>query len=84
MKYLLRILALPFIFGILFIKYFYFCFVECWLFLLYGGESIIYRKDYTPETIKDIFEYLKEEQKEQENTPATLLFTKWGFYLFEL
>lgn len=64
-RYILRILAVPFIFGIVAIKYIYYMFVECRLFMLHGGESIIYRKE-TRETVKNLLDELEIERQERE------------------
>lgn len=66
MKYLLRILALPFVFGVVLIKCFYLSLRETWLFLSFGGEIFIHRDENHYTAVKDILEHLKEEQKERE------------------
>lgn len=60
---ILRILALPFILGIVIIKYNYYVIVQCCLFLKYGGEWITYAKG-DRNTILDIYKELKDNRKD--------------------
>ena len=64
MKYILRILAVPFVFGIITIRAVYQIFYESCLFLLYGGEMINYREKNARKTIADIFQKLKENHEQ--------------------
>jgi len=57
MKYILRILVLPFVIGLILVKFNYLGLKRCYYFLLYGGEFINYEKDDS-KTIKEIYEEL--------------------------
>lgn len=68
MKYILRILAVPFIFGIVALKYIYYMFVECRLFMLHGGEMFVHRKG-TKETIKNLLDELEADREYLKENP---------------
>ena len=57
-KLMLRIISLPFIFGILFVTHNLFVLKRVYMFFLYGGEFIQYSKDEA-KTIKDVYDTLK-------------------------
>lgn len=62
MKYIIRILVSPFIFGLLFVSAMVFIIKNFKLFILYGGEWTSYQKnDIT--TIHEIYLKLKENAK---------------------
>jgi hypothetical protein len=58
MKYILRLIALPFWFMIGFIHLVYKLCERSWLFLKYGGECITYLPE-DPATIKEIYNQIK-------------------------
>jgi hypothetical protein len=58
MKYVLRLIVLPFIAGIALVTAVKLFYLFCHDFLLYGGEMVTYRKDHTPKTIGDIMNLL--------------------------
>jgi predicted membrane protein len=62
MKYILRILAAPFVFVIFFISFTYLAFKFTANWIRFGGEMIAHHKD-DKKTIYDIYEKLKEDSK---------------------
>ena len=62
MKYILRLLTLPFIFGVVFIGYNYSLICHLIHFVRYGGEWITFNKD-SKDTIRELFNKI-------ENTPT--------------
>lgn len=67
----LRILALPFVVGIIFIFGTWRQLHAVWLFLRYGGELISYQGEDQP-MIYDIWDWIKEQRKRElaENQPV--------------
>ncbi len=63
MRYIKRILVLPFVSGILLITYIFHLINRCRLFLLYGGEWMEYYKDDRA-TINTIYLELKKQNYE--------------------
>lgn len=63
MKYILRIINLPFILGILLVSYNYTVIKRTVLFLIYGGEWINYDKKHNKKTILDVYNKLNENKK---------------------
>ena len=63
MKYILRIIALPFVLCIILIKYNYHAIKHSIGILLYGGEWITYAKEYKT-TMQDIYLELKNNKKQ--------------------
>jgi hypothetical protein len=61
MKYLKRILALPFILGLLLIQHTWYIVSRAYGFIKHGGECILYVKE-DPKIIQDIYIMLKERQ----------------------
>lgn len=61
MKYLLRLLVLPFLFIILFVFLGKKLFVVLWYFLKYGGEVSTYGPDINPKTIADVYEIIQKD-----------------------
>lgn len=62
--FLMRMLALPFIFALIFISHNYFVLKRTYHFILYGGEYINFEENER-ENIRDIFEMLKEIKNNQ-------------------
>jgi len=58
MKYIKRLLAFPFVLGVMFIHSMYTLFAACVNFMRYGGEMNIYNKNTNSHTIKDVYEKL--------------------------
>lgn len=58
-KFICRIIALPFVFGLILVTYNVHVVKYSILFLLYGGEWITYKKGER-KTIQDIFKKLNE------------------------
>jgi len=56
MKYLLRLIVLPFVFGIVFVFSTYKVFFTCFLFMKYGGEMNTYNKKCNRKTLIDVFD----------------------------
>jgi len=66
MKFLLRLLLLPFISVVIIVAVFYKVTKSLILFLLFGGEFIIYHNKNETKTIQDIYNLLEEQYKKQE------------------
>lgn len=64
MKYILRIIAVPFVFMLFFIYCTYFSFLKSWRFLQYGGEFIDYKKDEV-KRIVDVYDLIKNKKEEK-------------------
>jgi len=62
MKYILRLLGLPFFAGLLGISFIYQWFLKCFLFMKYGGEASNYNDKANRKTIADCFYKLQEQQ----------------------
>lgn len=63
MKYLKRILGLPFFLALNIIGMICMLFKIGYLFVIHGGEAIVYYKEDTPKIIADIFDELVENNK---------------------
>ena len=61
----MRIIVLPFIFGLLFVSHTFFMFKRTYHFLLYGGEYINFEEPER-ENINEIFKMLKEMKRNNE------------------
>lgn len=68
MKLLLRILALPFVIGILAIKLMHFGIGMCINFLRFGGEFMCYSKLNDSATIQQVYHEVKKIVKEETQT----------------
>ena len=55
MKYILRLLGLPFFAGLLGIGTVYYFFVKLYLWVRYGGEAVNYSEKMNRKTISDVF-----------------------------
>jgi hypothetical protein len=66
MKYLKRILGLPFVLIINFIGFFFHLFTLSKCFILYGGESRVFQKKTSEKTIDDICELLEKLQSKND------------------
>jgi hypothetical protein len=62
MNIVLRVIALPFIFGMFAVIHVAITVKGTWFFLKYGGEFMAYLKDDKP-TIAKIYEQLKNEEQ---------------------
>jgi len=58
MKYVKRILGLPFFLALNIIGMFFHLFILGWCFVKYGGEAIAYDKENTPLMIANIYDEL--------------------------
>lgn len=58
MKYIFRVLALPFMLGLWFVTCVRFILTSAGLFLRYGGEFIHYTKDFNGVTIEKLLKNL--------------------------
>jgi hypothetical protein len=67
MKYLLRVIALPFIAAAALIGAVKMWVVVCKNFLLYGGEVVTYTKEHTPNTIGDLMNFLTDKLNSEQN-----------------
>jgi hypothetical protein len=67
MKYVKRILALPFFLGLNIIGIIFHLFKISKFFILYGGEAMAYDKADTPKMIANIYDELVEARKLKEN-----------------
>lgn len=72
MKYIKRILALPFVMGVYVIPMIFQFFKKMWLFILHGGEFITYRKG--TKTIHGIYHKLENAVITVDNTNKKLDF----------
>jgi hypothetical protein len=72
MKYLIRILVLPFVAGIDLVTSVKLFFMFCKDFLLYGGEMMTYRKGHTPTTVADILNFVKEKMNSEQGAQASV------------
>ena len=61
MKYLIRLITLPFVSGVLIIGLLYVFFLLLKNYISYGGEFITYTKEASPERIADIYKLIKKE-----------------------
>ncbi len=69
MKYLKRLLGLPFFMALQIIAMiFYLCKVG-YYFMIYGGEAIVYEKESRPKMISDIYYKISEEIKTKKEQP---------------
>jgi hypothetical protein len=59
-RFIPRLIASPFVLGILIVSYTIGCIAQWLLYLRWGGEWVTYRKDDS-NTLKDIFDKLKEQ-----------------------
>jgi hypothetical protein len=57
-RWWLRIIVVPFIFGIIFVAHMIFVFERTWHFFLYGGEYVNFEKPER-ESIQEIYNELK-------------------------
>jgi hypothetical protein len=71
MKYILRLIVLPFIAGIALVTALKLFYVFNKDFLLYGGEMLTYRKDHTPDTIADIMNLLKDKLNSEQGVQVS-------------
>lgn len=55
LKYFLRLLALPFVLGIVLIKQISTLITISWHFLLYGGELVRYNKETNQKTLYEVY-----------------------------
>lgn len=65
MKYLKRILALPFVLILNFIGFFFHLFTLSKHFILYSGDTQVFKKKTTDKTIDDICELLEKIQPQK-------------------
>jgi len=63
---LFRIIALPFLFGFVFIYHMRMVFSSCFNFVLYGGEWLSHTK-LTGPWVTDVLDYLKTQVPQKEN-----------------
>lgn len=71
MKYLIRLIVLPFIAGIALVAAIKMFVLFNKDFLLHGGEMVTYRKDHTPTTIADILNLLKDKLNTDQNVQGS-------------
>lgn len=60
MKYIKRLLALPFLAGLILVSTLWKIAVELYLFVRFGGEFLRYSRDHDPKTFADILNKLDE------------------------
>lgn len=65
-KYLPRIIALPFVFAIIFIAALFRSIKYTALFLRFGGEWIVYAEKDAPKTIADVYEKVSSKTEKEE------------------
>lgn len=70
-KYILRIIAYPFVLSTILIAYIYHAINNSMRFLRYGGEWIAYAKNDT-KTIQDVYLKLVENEKRNDNGSAEI------------
>lgn len=58
MKYIKRLLTLPFMLCVVIVGYLFVLFKFSYYFMRYGGEVITYMRDDEPTLIRDIYEEL--------------------------
>jgi hypothetical protein len=72
MKYVIRIIVLPFIMGIALVTAIKMFILFNKDFLLYGGEMVSYRKDHTPTTIAEMLNFLKEKMNSEQGVHGSV------------
>jgi hypothetical protein len=65
-NFLIRLIAAPFIFGLLLITHNFFALKRFWHFLKFGGEYVNFEKDER-HTILEIYKMLEEMKNERKN-----------------
>lgn len=63
MRYVLRILGLPFFMGLMLITMIYSFFLKSYLWVHYGGEAVNYNDRMNRKTVSDIFYAIQEVSK---------------------
>jgi hypothetical protein len=63
MKVLFRIIASPFVLGVIIIAHIRFVLIRFKDFIWYGGEQITYNKAISNKTIQDVFELIKNNEQ---------------------
>jgi hypothetical protein len=66
MKYILRLLGLPFFAGLLAIGFIFQFFLKLYLWIRYGGEAINYNDKMNRKTISDVFYRVQEVSSKSE------------------
>jgi len=56
MKYVKRLLGLPFVFGFFLVHTIHTLISACYYFMRYGGEMALYNKQLNHKTIRDVYE----------------------------
>lgn len=69
MKYIKRLLGLPFFLALNIIAFAFNLFKLSYYWVLYGGEAVVYEKNNELKRIKDIYELLKTEHETKNITP---------------
>lgn len=64
-KFVLRLISLPFFFGLHAIFLIYVLLIKCFDFLYYGGETIAYNKHVNVTTIYDTYQIIQDKSHEQ-------------------